>query len=447
MKNQITMGRSVKVFAVSFLFALGLMSGPVFAQQAGLSQSENADEMVMQDVPSNLQDIAGVKAGMTMTQLVDLATEMTVDKRLVEASKVLVYVVRRDQDNVRAFNQLARVYKRLAEDAREEGGSSAQQRAERYDRWAVGAYLEAAETAYEDEDYTTAEELYNKVFMMDPSNAECKLGLARVFSETGRKVQAQQHYKDYIKSPAGRTNADAYLELAKVYGELKSPFQRLSTLIEARELDPENVEVLKELARAFFDRQQIGQATSIAQEAVDKDPQNTESRFTLATILMARDEFDKAEEQITRAIELAREQLQRNPDDQELLSKLSKYYTKYGTLLRQRLNQDDKNLDARIRLAEIIRERATVDRLLIDLNALSVLQEAGPEAEENIRYLELLARLQHLTKKKEEASTTCRQLLEKDPDNTVAQRILESIQGKSNAQAAVGGSIDSVTSK
>jgi tetratricopeptide (TPR) repeat protein len=445
--KQLRISKSAVSLTLAFLVVVALTTNRVWAQQPVSTKPDEESEIVMQDIPANLKGIAGLKAGMTMQQMVDLATEMTMDKRLAEASKVLVYVVRRDQDNLRAFNQLARVYKRLAEKSRETGSTSALQQAERYDSWAVGAYLEAAKIAYEEEDYTTAEELYNKVFMMDPANAECKLGLARVFSETGRGVQAQQHYKDYIKTPEGRQNSKAYLELAEIYGNLKSPFQRLSTLIEARDLDPENVEVLRELARAYFDRRQFRQATNIATKAVEKNPRDPECHFTLASILNVQDKIDLAEEHIRRAVELVTVQLQGEPDNWEMLQQLSKYYSRYSSMLRKKLRQDGENIETRILLAQVIREQANVERLMTDLAALSVMENASEEARENIRYLELLAELQHLTKKDDEASETCKKLLEKDPDNAMAQRILKSIQNESQVKADAGGKVDALIAK
>lgn len=410
-------GRAGRMMAVCGLVALLFGFGPAAMAQ----EAPAAEDKETATVPRELEGIPGVRAGMSDQELIDLAETLSLDGRNASASNILVYIVRRDKENLDAFSLLGRVYERMTQDEREKGTEQSSRQADTYENWAVGAYLEAARLAMDTQEYGRAEDLYNRVFLIDPSNMRCRLGLARVFSETERPLQAEQHYKEYLKSPTGRNDADAYVELADIYKQLKSPYQRLAILVEAEELDPNNVDILMALAEAYYQRAKLSEAMRVAQRAVDRAPGNHRAHYTLSGLYLGQKAYDKSETAIRKAIELCRNDLARNPSDAELLGDLSEYYGGYRTLLNNMITDDQDNIVLRTRLARVIMEKAEVDQTQMCLRAITILTKIEPKPD--AAYLATLAELQFKTHQLDKAAQTCEKLLKIDTQNPDAKRL------------------------
>jgi len=85
---------------------------------------------------------------------------------------------------------------------------------------------------------TQAESLYQQCLSLNPNHVECHRGLAVLLTETGR---VQQGF-DLLKGWSGRspTNADARVELARLYEEYGDPRTAETTLHEGLAIDVRN---------------------------------------------------------------------------------------------------------------------------------------------------------------------------------------------------------------
>lgn len=85
---------------------------------------------------------------------------------------------------------------------------------------------------------TQAESLYQQCLALDPNHVDCHRGLAVLLTETGRKDQAFTLLRNWtIQSPK---NADAQVELARLYEEYNDPRSAEAALNAALAIDVRN---------------------------------------------------------------------------------------------------------------------------------------------------------------------------------------------------------------
>jgi tetratricopeptide (TPR) repeat protein len=85
---------------------------------------------------------------------------------------------------------------------------------------------------------TQAESFYQQCLALDPNHVDCHRGLAVLLTETGRKDQAFALMKTWtVQSPQ---NADAQVELARLYEEYSDPRSAESALNSALAIDLRN---------------------------------------------------------------------------------------------------------------------------------------------------------------------------------------------------------------
>lgn len=405
--------------AIGLCILLSLaMLAPVTAQSETASPASPA-------IPAELAGIAGVTGDMSNEDLVALATEVTDQQRLDDAATILIHVARKDPKNYRALEQLGVVYERQMARARANTADpNAKTQAETYETYAVNAYLDAAQQAYEAENYAKAERLCDRIFILQPANTRVQLILARIFASTERSVQASQHYQNYIKSRDGRQDTSARLELARIYRAMRQNYQALAILTEARDLDSENIEVLLELSQAYYERRMFQQAMQTAEDVLRKASNDPRCYDNMAFLLIQQNQVREAAEYSRRAIELARTRVFNNPENTREITSLYGYYDRYRRTLARLLDAKQDDLALRIDLARVVVEQADINNSMTLRNALRLLDQAGPEARDNIKLLETKANIQHLLKLSQTAETA-RRLLRLDPNNVVARRILQ----------------------
>jgi tetratricopeptide (TPR) repeat protein len=92
-----------------------------------------------------------------------------------------------------------------------------------------------------------AETLYNQCLDFDPNHADCHRGLAVLLAETGRSDRAFALLKNWaVRSPA---NADARIELARLYEEFGDRETAKIQLTEALHIDQHNARAWSALGR------------------------------------------------------------------------------------------------------------------------------------------------------------------------------------------------------
>lgn len=105
---------------------------------------------------------------------------------------------------------------------------------------------------------TQAESLYQQALSLNPNHVDAHRGLAVLLTETGRVPQAF----DLMKAWAGRspTNADARVELARLYEEYGDPRSAETTLNDALAIDINNWRAHAALGRLREQSGDFGQA-------------------------------------------------------------------------------------------------------------------------------------------------------------------------------------------
>ncbi len=445
---------SYRVWAVGVMVAVAGSAGLAEAQDSATGlPAANAPAST---VPPELAGVAGVKPGMSNGELIDTALEATRAQRLFDARRLLEVVVRRDRQNIRALRLLGYVYELLANAA---SANLAEDEAKSFLGLAIRQYLEAAPLAMDAGDLQAAEQMYKAVLLHDPVSPEAQVGLARVLGASDRQLQARERYESYLKTVAGRQDSRARLELGRIYRGLRYLNQAVSTLEKAKELNPEDPEILVELAGTYQDSGYHEKALKLVESATNKAPRNPAYHNIHAVILLAqsrpetrvpgnpedaRRNLEKAGVQARQAVDLAFNALSENRHDSELLASLGRYYATYAEVLgvklaevrtaRSALSPDDverrielakAELDLRMELAAAIQKEADVAQTLRLHAALEVLLKADEQGEKNARFLEVLARLQFNVYQRDDAADTCRRLLKLEPQNPVAAQLLK----------------------
>jgi len=404
------------LFSVALVFPVASGTGRILAQTDP------------PPLPAELQEIPGIRPGMSTEELLDSGMEAVLAGRLEDGRRILLAVVQQEPQHLRALNDLGFVYERLAEEARrDEDDPDRATRAEHFIDQAVDVYSEAASLALAAEEYGVAEQLYYRILLHRPARASALRGLADVLARTGRRLQAIGRYQEYLNTLEGRNDPQGYLQLGQLYLEGDYWRQALEALQRAAELDDRDPDIDVALARAYLKGERLDDALQAARRATEKAPREARYRDVLAELEMARGDAEQSAIEARRAIEYTRAQLADRPQDVRLLEALSRYYETYEKALRTVLAEGKANPVVRVDLARALQEQAEVNRSLALANALEVLMRARGIEREDARLLEELASVQLALSMKAEATATCRRLLAIEPANTTAQRILEQL--------------------
>ena len=152
-------------------------------------------------------------------------------------------------------------------------------------------------------DVTLALRYLERATDLDPHRAEYHLFVGLAALEAGRILQAQAALKRALE--LDQSLADAYWQrgvLRYRQGQVKDA---VGDLERALELRPSRFEAHAALADAYLDLQQEERALAEWGKAIQSDPGNALWRFRYGKLLAARNQFDAAQQQLGKAIELA----------------------------------------------------------------------------------------------------------------------------------------------
>ena len=369
--------------------------------------------------------VSGVTPGMTLDDVLRVGFTALQNQQLGQAEKIFAAALKEDPRNASAMMGLANTYELENQHARRSADPEVSSRAEALSDGAAQWYLAAGTLFQNTGDHTRAGQCYQRALTLQPLNHMAQLGIARASAALQQDVAAREQFKKSLKNKAAPadTLAQANLELARVYRRSRFFALALDALNTALGRDRENPEIYIELARINQDKTQLADARSHAETAIRKSPGNPEYHIVLALILTAQSELQGAADAALRAIGLARQQLR--AEDLNGFRTLSGYYGVYIQVLQQMLAKDPANTLARLDMARSIQEQADVNQALALYQSLEVLRRAPATERRNPRLLEAMAGVMAALNGGAPPRNTARQLLQIEPGNTLAQRILQ----------------------
>lgn len=149
-------------------------------------------------------------------------------------------------------------------------------------------YLMAAKLFSQDGLIKDSLEVYRKIADLDPSNLSVRTKIAEMFLKEGMKNEAIEEYNKI---------ANAYLQAGK-----REDAERLYDVI--LDLQPDNINAVIEVGRFHLQSGKIETALEFGKKALRLSPDSQEILSLLADTYNSAGIFDKAEEMLTRIIEL-----------------------------------------------------------------------------------------------------------------------------------------------
>jgi tetratricopeptide (TPR) repeat protein len=314
------------------------------------------------------------------------------------AIEALSEVAKLDKDNLAAYSKLGELY--------EKKGLVPE---------AVKAYLLVADNFFKNRLFKKAQEIYQKVAQLQPTNLDARSNLAQIFMKQGSEGDAK---KEFL----------VLAELALNTGDLERAQQNATRAIELKSIEAHYIQGV-----ILFKKQQYSEAKSELENLLRFKVNHVAALSYLARVHMEQNQLDKANEAIQRAIKAEKD----NPMVLEAQAELAlKRGSKVeaGQAFKTLLDRAESKGDF-VKAAEFARFIVSLDENSVPaigklgdmLKAVGDKKEAANTYFKNVLLLEKQG-------KKEEGTEWARKTLEMNPDHSGAQ---ERIMGQVVAPAHI----------
>ncbi len=233
--------------------------------------------------------------------------------------------------------------------------------------------------------YDQAGSAFQRALEDDPSSAEALYGLGSVYLEQAKTAQARESFEKVTKLEASYpdTLPNAWNNLGLIATREERVADAIPYFQEALRLSPNHLVALENLGNAYRQQQQWQEARTTLERAVRVGPQDPEANYSLGMVYAQLNETDRANQYLQMALKL-------RPAYPEALNNLGVLY-----LRTQRRDEAVAKFEECIRIA--------------------------PAFEQS--YLNL-ARVYSIEGARDKARTVLRELLERNPNNWEASRML-----------------------
>lgn len=147
-----------------------------------------------------------------------------------------------------------------------------------------------------------AEDYYKKVMAVSATNVSARIGLARIYSDRGKMVEAEGFLRSILKAQPDCT--DAVLEL----GSLKCRQEKWREAVEiyrgAVSFYPKLYPVREELARILMNNGRIDEGYDVASQLIIADPENVMAYLILCETFLDRGFISLAEDYARKALRI-----------------------------------------------------------------------------------------------------------------------------------------------
>jgi tetratricopeptide (TPR) repeat protein len=171
-----------------------------------------------------------------------------------------------------------------------------------------------------------------------PDSADTYKNLAFVHLSTGNFNKAEEPLRKCIEK---EQMVDCYRYLGEILYEkglnlmetdeaaaMRAYDDAIEVLEEGRKNHPGNADILLVLANSYISANKLDVAKDIFKAGVDSEPENQYYRYNYGVLLLGANEFEEAERQFLKAIEI-------DPDYVNALYNLAVTYVKWGTTLNK----------------------------------------------------------------------------------------------------------------
>ncbi len=368
-----------------------------------------------------------------------------------QAEKVLRGILQRDSENEPALEQLSQL---LIDEGRAQDAISLLTKAAD-DTSSPDLYGTLGDAYSHAHDYAKAEDAYHKAIDGDPSDASHRHGLAQALMAEEKYAEALAQFKKLTELEPN--SADNYLRMAELQRRLGQYDQAQESLTHAQQLAPGSMEVLYHQALLDEDQNHYDQAAKIFSDAIaslktQNGQQNASALVTLYGLLgqaytlghnypAAIDTFEdmsklspqaasrarlllidtyRADHQIDKAIDEAKQGLVQSPKDADLTVRLAMLYgdkseTATATdLLHGLLKGDDSDQPIYLYMAQV--QESGKKFADAEHSAEKAEQLAHESADKQTAWL-LLADIYAREKKYDQAEAQYRRVLDANPEN------------------------------
>lgn len=271
----------------------------------------------------------------------------------------------------------------------------------------------------------------------------------RLLQFVDRKIEAIEQLKTFIDTQTGKTEWAAYRWLGEIM-VTEWPQQARAMFKKALALNPDQPDVLLGLSRAAIGTSKMDEAVSYARDAVDADGGQSHKfveHLTRAQLAQADSASSAqranllagAEQNARKNLAMARKNLADNPANTDLLKPVDDAFGLLTTVLNRRIEESPEQADLYIQLVDVAEERTAFAATASRYGQLQTIADALEAVGDNpdIQLLERQGRLLENTGRIDEAIEVYNQIIERQPDNTVAVEGLVRLEGDSQPEPAI----------
>jgi tetratricopeptide (TPR) repeat protein len=217
--------------------------------------------------------------------------------------------------------------------------------------------VSAGEAAASEGNYALAKQMFDAALESNPESDGAYRGLARIYVATGDSQSAIHYYQTLLEQAGGFP--EDYVELAEVLTRAGRGDEALLLLTEAVTTHPDNARLYAELGSLLLDRNQTEKALRQLRRAVDLGAGRS-AHGQLAHALFATGQYDEAE-QVLRSYN------DRYPGDFDVNMELAYIYHERGDYksalprYRAAVYANSKSIDARVGLAKTLTALDRID--------------------------------------------------------------------------------------
>lgn len=214
-------------------------------------------------------------------------------------------------------------------------------------------YYYIGEVSFLTDDLVEAEKAYNKGLSINPQCAECKVGIGKILLNQGKKDQAKEWFESAAR--LDKKNPEIFALIGESYLFSKNPDAKQAShyLGSARDMNSKIARYWAHLGDAFFSLGDNGEAMTHYETAIEKDPTITSAYVSMARIWSAAKNYEDAERNLLKAIEMAPNDAQPYKDLVEIYIKQKKYEL-VTPLLEKYVSLIGDDVDAKVRYVKYL---------------------------------------------------------------------------------------------